>query len=214
MKNQQKNAGNPKFWKKKPQQSRAINTVNSILEAARITFTDQGFQDTRIEDIANRAGVGVGSLYDYFPNKTAIAAALVEKVTFNIIDNVRNTFLVNSYQSNGFSAGLPVIIRCIYEDFKNNKDILIDLISEAPDLRECHLYSIERLIHQASQIFLRMYWDEISAPNLPKAHAFINLVFTASIKEFISTETPEVSEEEFLSEITHLITSYLTKHEA
>ncbi|BFM07056.1 TetR/AcrR family transcriptional regulator [Halioxenophilus aromaticivorans] len=211
MRESDKNSGNPKIWKKKPRQDRSKNTVNCILEAARKIFSEYGFQETKSEDIAKRAGVGVASLYDYFPNKTAIATALVETVTFDIIDDVRNIFLVNTYESDSFRTGLPIVVERIYENYKNNKDVLIVLISEVPDLKNSHLYSIERLIHQASQIFLRMYWDEIPINNLHKAHAFINLVFTASIKEYISTRTPELNEDEFLKEITELILTYLTQ---
>jgi AcrR family transcriptional regulator len=48
----------------------------AIKEAARGGFADHGF-DCQMEDIARRAGVGVGTVYRHFPNKEALLDALV-----------------------------------------------------------------------------------------------------------------------------------------
>lgn len=43
-----------------------------ILKAARVLFMDKGFHNTKMEDIALAAGVGKGTLYEYFKNKQDI----------------------------------------------------------------------------------------------------------------------------------------------
>lgn len=48
-----------------------------ILDAALELFVQQGFAKTRIEDIAQRAGVTGGAIYRYFPNKDALLEALI-----------------------------------------------------------------------------------------------------------------------------------------
>ena len=52
-------------------------TRQSILDAARKLFAEQGYQAATTRDIARTAGIGVGTLFNYFPTKEAIAAALV-----------------------------------------------------------------------------------------------------------------------------------------
>jgi AcrR family transcriptional regulator len=64
--------------RKKPSQSRSRQTVEAIVEAAARVFAARGYHQTNTNDIAERAGVSVGSLYEYFPNKDAILVALVE----------------------------------------------------------------------------------------------------------------------------------------
>jgi len=49
-----------------------------VLEAARAAFAEHG-AEAQMDDIARRAGVGVGTVYRHFPTKEALADALVEE---------------------------------------------------------------------------------------------------------------------------------------
>ncbi|MEB2321875.1 MAG: TetR/AcrR family transcriptional regulator [Sorangiineae bacterium] len=53
-------------------------TSSSILGAAEHAFATQGLSGARMEDIAAGAGVSVGTLYNYFADRSAILAALLE----------------------------------------------------------------------------------------------------------------------------------------
>jgi AcrR family transcriptional regulator len=63
--------------RKLPKQARSETTVEAILEAAAQVFERQGYAAGTTNRIAARAGVSIGSLYQYFPNKDAILVALV-----------------------------------------------------------------------------------------------------------------------------------------
>src|SRR5215471_2618021 len=53
---------------------------DAILEAARTVFARKGYSSTGVEDIAEQAGIGKGTLYLYFPSKEQIyLAALLEE---------------------------------------------------------------------------------------------------------------------------------------
>jgi AcrR family transcriptional regulator len=65
--------------RKSPRQERSRTTVDAILEAALDLLASRGHGATSTNAIARRAGVSVGSLYQYFPNKDAIVAALFER---------------------------------------------------------------------------------------------------------------------------------------
>jgi AcrR family transcriptional regulator len=64
--------------RKQPRQQRSRETVAVILEAAAQLFQRHGYADTTTNKIAERAGVSIGSLYQYFPNKDALLVALAE----------------------------------------------------------------------------------------------------------------------------------------
>lgn len=63
-----------------PKQARARERVERILEAARSELEARPVSSITTEGIAERAGVPVGSLYQYFDGKTALLAAVAEMV--------------------------------------------------------------------------------------------------------------------------------------
>lgn len=65
--------------RKQPKQARSIATVEAILEAAAQVFCEQGYTGGTTDKVAIRAGVSIGSLYQYFPNKEALLLALAER---------------------------------------------------------------------------------------------------------------------------------------
>jgi AcrR family transcriptional regulator len=58
--------------RKQPKQSRSNELVNAILQAAVQVLAEEGAQRFTTARVAERAGVSIGSLYQYFPNKAAI----------------------------------------------------------------------------------------------------------------------------------------------
>lgn len=59
-----------------PRQARSRATVDAILEAAALVLEDAGEAGFNTNAVAERAGVGIGSLYRYFPGKRAILVEL------------------------------------------------------------------------------------------------------------------------------------------
>jgi AcrR family transcriptional regulator len=52
--------------------------VAAFLEAAEVLFAEFGFEATTMTAVAGRAGSSIGALYSYFPDKKAIAVALLD----------------------------------------------------------------------------------------------------------------------------------------
>jgi len=64
--------------RKQPRQARSRDTVAAILRAAAQVFAARGYAAATTNHIAARAGVSIGSLYEYFPSKDALLVALTE----------------------------------------------------------------------------------------------------------------------------------------
>ena len=62
--------------RKQPRQSRAQATVEAMLDAAAHILVEAGYEGFNTNKVAEQAGVSIGSLYQYFPNKAALLAAL------------------------------------------------------------------------------------------------------------------------------------------
>lgn len=73
--------------RREPRQQRSRQTVDAVLEAVRRVLKRQGANAITTNRVAEAAGVSIGSLYQYFPNKQAIFTALHDRH----VDDVRNT---------------------------------------------------------------------------------------------------------------------------
>lgn len=65
--------------RKIPSQERSRKTVMAIYEAATDVFVTTGYTEATTDQIAEKAGVSIGTLYNYFPGKEAILYGLWEK---------------------------------------------------------------------------------------------------------------------------------------
>jgi AcrR family transcriptional regulator len=65
--------------RKRPRQARSKVTVDTILAATARVLVKHGFDGLTTNAVADLAGVSIGSLYQYFPNKEALVAALIER---------------------------------------------------------------------------------------------------------------------------------------
>lgn len=87
--------------RKQPQQARSAEVVATILEAAVHVLAKEGAQRFTTARVAERAGVSVGSLYQYFPNKASILFRLqtdewarTAQLLSGILEDVRQPPLV------------------------------------------------------------------------------------------------------------------------
>lgn len=74
--------------RKQPRQARSRDTVAVIIEAGARVLASKGWSGFNTNDVAAAAGVSIGSIYQYFPNKLA----LVEAIKFRHFDEVLSVF--------------------------------------------------------------------------------------------------------------------------
>ena len=70
-------------------QERSRATVDALVEATARILVKEGFDKASTNRIAEVAGVSVGSLYQYFPSKEALVAAVIERHQQEIMQTVR-----------------------------------------------------------------------------------------------------------------------------
>jgi len=67
---------------------RAPDRRDHILDCALEVFAKQGFHDASIAAICSRAGIGRGTLYQYFADKGAVLAALLDRIATRVVDAI------------------------------------------------------------------------------------------------------------------------------
>lgn len=140
--------------RKTPRQARARATVDAILfAAAHILKTDgqSGFTTNRIAEVA---GVSIGSLYQYFPNKQAIVDALRERhdkfYEHEVQEGIERSISLD------FREGLQRMLRQMVvlhrQDTKLHGEIRRDLVLTGADEREFTQHLIEFLEEEREQL--------------------------------------------------------------
>jgi AcrR family transcriptional regulator len=97
--------------RKAPGQARSQETVGSILEASARILESDGLRGFNTNAIAAKAGVSVGSLYQYFPNKDAIVLALIGSFEKAFHDAVVKA--VQDGKGKGLRFRLRLVVRAI-----------------------------------------------------------------------------------------------------
>ncbi len=112
-----------KRTRRRPKQRRAVETVNAVLDTVIRILKREGFAALTTNRIAEVAGVSIGSLYQYFPDKQAIFAAL-HKRHIDEIDHLLAATLMEH-------AGSPLdrLMRALVE-------AMVDAHTQDPELYE------------------------------------------------------------------------------
>jgi AcrR family transcriptional regulator len=64
---------------KAPKRARGKQRVAALIDAGAELFAEKGYESTTMTEIAQRAGAAIGSLYQFFPSKEALAEALFDR---------------------------------------------------------------------------------------------------------------------------------------
>lgn len=74
--------------RRRPTQSRSRHTVDAILEATLRIVADEGEEQLNTNRIAERAGVSVGTLYQYFPTRDAIVEEIAKRARATVLERL------------------------------------------------------------------------------------------------------------------------------
>lgn len=99
--------------RKKPRQARATATVEAILEASAHILEREGLGSLNTNHIAERAGVSVGSLYQYFPTKQAILTEIIRRKRTRLVSGITGSLQAANDET--FDTGLDRLIAAAIE---------------------------------------------------------------------------------------------------
>ncbi len=104
--------------KKLPKQARSKATFDALIEACTLVLQSHGYAGTTTNHIADTAGVGIASLYEYFPGKDAIVAKVIERMNERVLTNLaKRAFNLRELPKEELmQAWLEQIYRCLLEE--------------------------------------------------------------------------------------------------
>jgi AcrR family transcriptional regulator len=197
--------------RKHASQERSRATVDALIEATARILVKDGFDQASTNRIAEKAGVSVGSLYQYFPSKEALVAAVMERHNLELMRVVRGALA--EVEALPLEQAVRKLVAAAIEAHRVDPRlhrVLAEQVPRTGALENIELFS--RGIYELFGAYLQAHRDEFRAVDLGLA-AF---VCVTSIEALTHTAVLHFSErlsdeafEALVDEATRLVVRYL-----
>ncbi|HEY1842322.1 MAG TPA: TetR/AcrR family transcriptional regulator [Mycobacterium sp.] len=182
--------------------------VRRILDAGRDVLINRGYDGATTNRIAEVAGISPGSLYQYFPNKDVIVAAVIDDYTDDVVRSV-TTHLVEHVGTPDDRAIMRQTLAVLLDAMEDQPEVLRALVEHVPRLGlGDKIIDFEQRVGELAMAHLRLrsatgehtdtvVWIAVRAVE----HLTIRYVL----------DQPPIARDEFLDELTALLDHYLSR---
>lgn len=194
--------------RKQPQQDRSRITVEAILEATARILTEKGYSKTNTNQIAELAGVSIGSLYQYFPNKESLMAALIQQHEDEMVELFESK--LNHLSDTSLEEAIPQLIRAVIAAHAINPRLHQVLNEEIPCSGK--LEQAQKMDGRFADMLMKYLarWSDRLKPQNLEMTAFI---FSHTIETLCHAAVIEdqqyMNNSQFEAEVCNLLLSYL-----
>jgi AcrR family transcriptional regulator len=176
--------------RKKPQQSRSQQTKEYILLGAARLLEKSGLKHFNTNAISVESGVGVGSIYQYFPNKEAIMVALIDYY-FELQDHQFLEYLENDIPKNSsVKKSVPLAIENLYKILFSLPRISRLLLEQADS------FQVQNILKEKDQKVVDRFYNLLKlsgeCPNLSKEKIRYMVEATKGMNHYFFTEYKEL----------------------
>jgi len=199
------NAANPR---KQPRQRRAQATVDAILQATAHILIEHGYEGASTNRIAKRAGVSIGSLYQYFPNKTALVLAVANRHADQMLNLLAQTAI--DLADAPIEQAVRSYVRAMVEAHAVEPELHRVLAAHALQSGFEHIVEIDRRARRIVRTYLELRKDELIVGDIETAAFVLVTSVDAIIHAHPLYEPDGIAFSALEEEITALVLRYLT----
>lgn len=197
--------------RKKASQARSRATVDALIEATARILSREGFDKASTNRIAEEAGVSIGSLYQYFPCKEALVAAVIDRHNQQIMTIARGA--LSEVAALPLEQAVRKLVTVAVEAHRIDPRLHRVLTEQLPRTgRLLNVQTFNQEIYGLFKTYLENHRDELRAVDLDLA-AFVcvtsieGLTHTAVLHH--SDDFSDEAAEALIDEATRLIVRYL-----
>jgi AcrR family transcriptional regulator len=195
--------------RKRPRQERSRATVEVILDATAQVLIRAGFDGLTTNTVAEVAGVSIGSVYQYFPNKMALVSALIERhldsvhaAVFSELARVRDLPL---------AAAVRAMIELMLRARAVNPEIHRVLIEQVPRTgRMARVRDLDKVMHGAVTQFLATRRSELVVEDLDMATFLTVATIEAIATRAVLFAPSRLADPNLIDQTAVLVVGYLT----
>lgn len=197
--------------RKHASQERSRVTVDALIEATARILVREGFDRTSTNRIAQEAGVSVGSLYQYYPSKEALVAAVIERHTRELMQVVR--VALAEVAALPLEAAVRRIVTVAIDAHRLDPRLHRVLAEQIPRTgRLAKVEAFNREIYDLFRAYLEDRKDQIRAVDLGVA-TFVCVTSIEALTHTAVLHRPEILSDEavgvLVDEATRLVVRYL-----
>jgi AcrR family transcriptional regulator len=204
---QKASAESPLAPRKAPRQKRARSTVESILQATEELVRARGFERVGTRLIAERAGVSIGSLYQYFPTYQSILLAWYEQVAAGAARKMKVATV--SILDKDLDCAARITLKALLRVLEENEIALIRMPREVPEIeRATNLTSFEYLNRAAMRLFFAQH-HEFNPRDTERHIFFLETIILGTLRRFVMEKPRHVKRGEVLEQVARIVSAYL-----
>jgi AcrR family transcriptional regulator len=180
------------------------------VEAAARVFEERGYAEATTNRIAERAGVSIGSLYQYFPNKESILVVLLEQHTQEVADAVEAIRRHVAEEPHDLIGVLHHFVEAMVELHSKNPRLQHVLLEEAPrpPQLKARLQEIEHAAVESAEVLLRANPQVCVEDHRVAAYLVVQSI-EALTHGFVVDPPDQVDRERFATELVQMLVRYL-----
>ncbi|MDO8331439.1 MAG: TetR/AcrR family transcriptional regulator [Fluviicoccus sp.] len=193
---------------RKPRQQRSRATVDAIIEAGFICVAEFGMTGTTTRHIAERAGISVGSLYEYFTNKGMVYEAMNQRLVTDVVAMIQP--LLPQLMRMELTEAVRILLAHFGEFLKRNDERYLKCARQAMrvDIKG-YLDPIMKILSELVMNHLMHHPENMRLRNIPAmSYVFINGGVFAVIRH-LSDPNPPVSFEELTEGLANMVGHYV-----
>jgi AcrR family transcriptional regulator len=181
--------------------------VERIVEAGRTVLLSDGYDAASTNRIAAEADISPGSLYQYFPNKDAVIAAVVEHYSDHLAERITAS-LADRFDETG-----PTMVRstlnALLDALEENAEFLRVIVDELPQAENRgRADALEQRIVGLVSAYLAARRDELRVSQ-PSTAAWIMVRAIEHLTVRYVLERPSIERDQFVTELVRLVAGYL-----
>jgi AcrR family transcriptional regulator len=193
--------------KKTPSQGRSRQMVDALVEATARTIAERGWQGTTTNHIAVRAGVSVGSLYQYFESREDLLAALMERERNRLLRRLDEA--IPGVIGVGPRTGIRALLEIAFEEADRDKALFTALSSDWHTFGASEFADeLQAYMLDALRLFLAKLYDVYQPMDAPTVSFMLTNGAVMIISRFFTTKPLGVTQDKLLDEMTDLYAGY------
>jgi AcrR family transcriptional regulator len=196
--------------RKEPRQARSQATVDAILTATARVLVRDGYDRASTNRVAETAGVSVGSLYQYFPTKEALVAALIDRHMTQMTSLLETN--IDELRDAPLAIATRALVKLMLAAHAQNPRLHKIFTEQVPRMgRMSCFYEIERRMGERIRAYLEGHAKELRTKNLDLSVFIVVCVVEALTHMTVVDHPGRFDEEELTDEITSLVLRYVMK---